>query len=68
MTEASPTILEPLVLTCEQVAELLQVPKDTIKNLYRVGQLRGVKVGKHLRYLRSHVVEYLATMTEGGDS
>ena len=39
-----------LVLTREQVAEMLQVPPDTVNNLHRVGQLCGVKVGKHLRW------------------
>lgn len=39
-----------LVFTREQVAALLQVSEDTIANLHRTGQLRGVKIGKHLRW------------------
>lgn len=41
---------QPLLLNCDQVAALLQVTRDTIQNLHRVRQLRGVKVGKHLRW------------------
>jgi len=41
---------EPLVLRCEDVARLLQVPEDTVRNLHRTGQLRGVLVGRHLRW------------------
>ena len=31
--------LAPLVLTCAQVGELLQVPEATVQNLHRVGEL-----------------------------
>lgn len=41
---------EPLVLTCEEVAHLLQVSDETVKNLHRTGQLRAVKIGKHARW------------------
>lgn len=40
----------PWLLCCDDVAALLQVTRDTIQNLHRVRQLRGVKVGKHLRW------------------
>ena len=45
-----PVIQSTLVLTCEQVAKMLQVPEDTVKNLHRTRQLPGVMVGKHLRF------------------
>jgi excisionase family DNA binding protein len=36
---------EPLVLTCQEVAALLQVPDETVKSLHRTGQLRAVMIG-----------------------
>ena len=40
----------PLLLSSEEAANALSVSKDTIQNLHRTGQLRGVMVGKHLRW------------------
>ena len=48
-----------LVLTREQVAERLQVPVDTVENLHRTGQLRGVKVGKHKRWRPTDVETFV---------
>ena len=40
----------PLLLTAEAAAMALAVPEATIQNLHRTGQLRGILVGKHLRF------------------
>ena len=57
------TMSEPdavhLVLTRKQVAERLQVPVDTVENLHRTGQLRGVKVGKHKRWRPTDVETFV---------
>ena len=50
---------EPLVLTKEQVAKRLQVPEGTVDNLHRCGELKGVKVGKHLRWRLADVKRYV---------
>ena len=61
------TIAPPLVLTAEQVAELLQVPIETIKNLHRTRQLAGVLVGKHLRFKLVSVEQFVASLTPAGE-
>ena len=43
-------ITKPLVLSKDEVAKALNVRKATVENLHRTHQLRGIKVGKHLRW------------------
>jgi excisionase family DNA binding protein len=50
------------ILTAEQVAELLQVSTKTVYRLAGRGELRGKKVGRAWRFLRSDIRRYL----EGG--
>ncbi|MCH8852058.1 MAG: helix-turn-helix domain-containing protein [Planctomycetes bacterium] len=67
MAETETTIkLEPLVLTCQQVGELLQVSESTVTNLHRVRQLSAVLVGKHLRWRLCDVELYVSELTPGG--
>ncbi len=69
MAETETTIkleLTPMVLTCQQVAELLHVPEATIVNLHRMGQLSAIKCGKHLRWRRADVERYVSQLTPGG--
>lgn len=53
------TCTAPLVMTKQQVAEALTVSEDTIENLHRVGQLRGVLIGKHLRWRPADVSAFV---------
>jgi excisionase family DNA binding protein len=48
----------PPVLTCDQAAELLQIPKQTIYDWHSRGLLAGCcrKIGKHLRFFRPHLL------------
>ena len=48
----------PPVLTIDQVAELLQVPKQTVYDWNSRGLLRGCcrKTGKHLRFFRDKLL------------
>lgn len=39
-----------LVLNAEGVAAMLCVSSETVQNLHRTHQLRGIKIGKHLRW------------------
>lgn len=47
------------LLTDEQTAKLLAVTPDTIRNLHRTGQLRGVLVGRHLRWRPADVRHFI---------
>ncbi|MCA9118409.1 MAG: helix-turn-helix domain-containing protein [Planctomycetaceae bacterium] len=55
----------PPLLTVDQAAELLQVPKATIYDWRSRGLLKGCcrRVGKHLRFFRDHLVR--KAMNEG---
>lgn len=66
MTEIDIAPLTPLILTCQQVGELLQVPEATIVNLHRMGELSGIKCGRHLRWRRCDVERYVSELTPGG--
>ena len=52
---------EPDVLTVEQLAELLQVDGKTLRSLAAKGELPGRKVGRHWRFSRQAVLDWLAT-------
>jgi excisionase family DNA binding protein len=58
---ASTQIREPDVLTVEQLAELLQVDEKTVRSLAAKGDLPGRKLGRHWRFSRQAVLEWLAT-------
>ena len=42
-------------MTSQEVAELLGVPVSTLREWGRRGTLPRVKLGRHVRYIRSHV-------------
>jgi excisionase family DNA binding protein len=52
---------EPDVLTVEQLAELLQVDEKTVRGLATKGELPGRKLGRHWRFSRQAVLDWLAT-------
>ena len=56
--------VELLLWTAEQTAAALSVSPETIKNLHRVGELRGIKCGKHLRWAPQDVIEYVGRLRE----
>jgi excisionase family DNA binding protein len=58
---ASTQMREPDVLTVEQLAELLQVDEKTVRSLAAKGVLPGRKLGRHWRFSRQAVLEWLAT-------
>ena len=43
------------LMTSQEVAELLGVPASTVREWGRKGTLPRVKLGRHVRYIRSHV-------------
>lgn len=55
---------EPDVLTIEQLAELLQVDEKTVRSLATSGELPGRKLGRHWRFSRQAVLDWLATPSQ----
>ena len=47
------------VLTLDELCEYLKLPKSTIYKLVQEGTIPGQKVGKHWRFLKSVVDDYL---------
>jgi excisionase family DNA binding protein len=58
---AAPEPRGPDVLTVEQLAELLQVDDKTVRALAAKGELPGRKLGRHWRFSRQAVLDWLAT-------
>lgn len=59
-TMTSPDPLE--LLTPDEVADLLKVKKDWLYDQHESGKLRGVKLGRQLRYRRQTISDYLANL------
>jgi excisionase family DNA binding protein len=51
---------EPDVLTVEQLAQLLQVDERTVRSLAAKGELPGRRIGRHWRFSRQAVLDWLA--------
>jgi len=47
------------IYTIHQVAEILQMPVETIYKHLRAGKLKGAKLGKHWRISDEKLKEYL---------
>lgn len=52
------------VLTGPEVSAYLKIPLSTLYSLTKQGKIKGVKVGKHWRYLRRRLEEYLLGETQ----
>lgn len=57
--------LIPLVLTAAEAAAMLNVPPVTLVNLHRIGALRGVLVGRHLRWKPADVAAFVESLEPG---
>ena len=53
------TVREGEILTVMEVARFLRVPKSTVYKLARVGDLPASKIGKHWRFLRRDIHEWM---------
>jgi excisionase family DNA binding protein len=53
------TVREGEILTVMEVARFLRVPKSTVYKLARVGELPSLKIGKHWRFLRRDIHEWM---------
>lgn len=47
------------ILTVTEVARFLRVPKSTVYKLARIGELPASKIGKHWRFLRRDIHEWM---------
>lgn len=59
---ASPADSE--ILTVLDVARFLRVPKSTVYKLARLGQLPASKIGKHWRFLRRDIHDWMHNRTQ----
>ena len=49
----------PELMTAEQVAALLLLPRSTVEGYARSGVLPSIKIGKHRRFVRTDVVNFI---------
>ena len=54
------------ILTVVEVARFLRVPKSTVYKLARVGELPASKIGKHWRFLRRDIHEWMRGRSRPG--
>jgi excisionase family DNA binding protein len=54
------------ILTVMDVAHFLRVPKSTVYKLARVGELPASKIGKHWRFLRRDIHEWMHSRSQQG--
>jgi excisionase family DNA binding protein len=54
------------LLTVEEVADYLGVPKKTVYACWRGWGLRGYRIGRHLRFRVRHVEEWLERQEAAG--
>ncbi|MDH5641325.1 MAG: helix-turn-helix domain-containing protein [Nitrospira sp.] len=52
------------ILTVMDVARFLRVPKSTVYKLARVGELPASKIGKHWRFLRHDIHNWLRARSQ----
>lgn len=64
---AAPTQPEPL-LDAGELAQALNLPKSCVYERARRGDFPSVRVGKHLRFRRSEVLEALGASAKGAVS
>jgi excisionase family DNA binding protein len=54
------------ILTVMDVASFLRVPKSTVYKLARVGEIPASKIGKHWRFLRRDIHEWMHSRSQQG--
>ncbi len=54
------------VLTIEELSIYLKIPKSTLYKLVREGKIPAQKVGRHLRFLRESIDEWMKWQNEPG--
>ena len=54
------------ILTVMDVARFLRVPKSTVYKLARLGELPASKIGKHWRFLRRDIHQWMHSRSSQG--
>ena len=54
------------VLTIGELSVYLKIPKSTLYKLVREGKIPAQKVGRHLRFLRESIDEWMKRQNEYG--
>jgi excisionase family DNA binding protein len=54
------------ILTVMDVAQFLRVPKSTVYKLARLGELPASKIGKHWRFLRRDINQWMHSRSQQG--
>ena len=49
----------PLVLSVEEVADILQIGKNTAYNLIRSNQIKSMRIGHQIRISKSAMIQFL---------
>jgi excisionase family DNA binding protein len=62
-----PSVLDEL-MTARQVASFFQMKVSTVEDYARRGILPSVKVGRHRRFIRSHLEQALGALTNSQPS
>lgn len=47
------------IMTIKELSDYLRIPLSTIYDLTKKGKIRGVKFGKHWRFLEDEILDYL---------
>ena len=50
----------PEILTVDEAAELLRIPRSTVYKLAQLGKIPAQKVGRHWRFHRDTLVDWIA--------
>lgn len=58
-TQSADATRDGEILTVMEVAQFLRVPKSTVYKLARGGELPASKIGKHWRFLRRDIHEWM---------
>jgi excisionase family DNA binding protein len=66
LPSADAVTAESEILTIMDVARFLRVPKSTVYKLARVGELPASKIGKHWRFVRRDIHEWMRSRSQQG--
>ncbi|MEJ2261800.1 MAG: helix-turn-helix domain-containing protein [Anaerolineales bacterium] len=53
------------ILTVDEAAELLRIPRSTVYKLAQLGKIPAQKVGRHWRFHRDTLVDWIAGKGQG---
>lgn len=66
LPEAVPATLSEPLLRAEDVARLFGVPRSSVYEYVRSHQIPHVRIGRHVRFLRRDLEQWVATRRDNG--